>query len=187
MKKTYEIITGYVIIILLVIITVFKFGNLFRPINTDMCIKSIDTFHNMPENSIEVIGYGSSHMWRGIDPMEMYSNYGIGLYNYGCNWQTMNTTLLFLKDSLRTQLLKIILVETFKVNEYQHDTNINGEIYYTKAIDEFDGKKQYLKQCFGKDYSKYMSYYIPFIAFHDNWSNISKESFISDSTYDTFL
>lgn len=49
----------------------------------------------MPENTIEVIGYGSSRMWRGLAPIEMYEAYGIGAYNYGCNWQHINTTELF--------------------------------------------------------------------------------------------
>ena len=40
-------------------------------------ITAIRTFHNQPENSFDVIGYGSSHMWMGFDANAMYEKYGI--------------------------------------------------------------------------------------------------------------
>ena len=48
-----------------------------------MLFKAIKTFHELPENSIDVIAYGSSHTWKGLNTMKMYEDYGIGAYNYG--------------------------------------------------------------------------------------------------------
>ena len=173
------------IIIILLGFTIHFLNILLRPVNTDNAYRAIDTFHSLEENSIEVIGYGSSHMWRGLNVMEMYKNYGIGAYNYGCNWQHINTTSLFFHDSLRTQSPKIVLIETFFINDLLKDTNINGEIYYTRAIPDSKEKEKYLKQCFGDSKERYLSYYLPLYAFHDNWVNISKESFQKNSnSYD---
>lgn len=174
-------IFGCVITLLLTVGVVYKLGVLVRPINTDIALNAIDTFHDMPEDSLEVIGYGSSHMWRGMSAMEMYKAYGIGAYNYGCNWQHINTTELFFKDSLRTQSPKVILIETYLVNELLQDVNINGEIYYTRGISEFDAKQQYLKQCFGNDKERYLSYYVPLCAFHDNWINLEQGNFLESA------
>ena len=183
MKTKVTRIIGVVVTSILIIFGVRKLGYLVRPVNTDICKNNIDTFHNMPENSFEVIGYGSSHMWRGMSAMELYDKYGIGAYNYGCNWQNINTTQLFLEDSLKTQSPKVILLETFLVNSLKHDMNIDGEIYYTTAITEGDDKQRYLRQCFGEDKERYLSYYMPLCAFHDNWINLTSASFQEDNTY----
>ena len=176
-KLRIKRIVSTVITILIIGIAVQKLGYILRPVNTDSAVSTIDTFHDMPENSFEVIGYGSSHMWRGMNPIELYDQYGIGAYNYGCNWQNINTTLLFLEDSLLTQKPKVALIETYIVDSCKENQNMDGEIYYTTAITEFEGKQKYLQQAFGDNIERYLSYYMPLCAFHDNWINISAESF----------
>lgn len=185
--QTVKRIIGCVVTLALIIACVHYLGKLVRPTDTDITISAIETFHDLPENSIEVIGYGSSHMWRGLDVMEMYEKYGIGAYNYGCNWQHFNTTSLFIKDSLRTQSPKVILIETFYVDNILLNTDINGEIYYTRAISDFEGKREYLKQCFYDNLEGYLSYYMPLCAFHDNWVNIEEASFADFSNDQVFL
>lgn len=176
MRNSIKNFISCVITFSLIVLTTHKIGVIVSP-NMSSELNAIDTFHDMPENTIEVIGYGSSHMWRGLSSMEMYEKYGIGAYNYGCNWQNINTTLLFLKDSLRYQSPKIVLIETYHADSLSMNTNITGEIYYTRRISEFEGKWEYLKQCFGDDMERYLSYYMPLCAFHDNWINLEKTNF----------
>ena len=54
---------------------------------------------------------------------------------------------------------------------------MDGEIYYTRGIDAFESKQKYLKQCFGNDKERYLSYYMPLCAFHENWIHLNSESF----------
>lgn len=187
MGKNIKNLLSCLLVIAIVVVAIGCLGNLLRPLDTDIAVSAVKTFHELPEDSIDVIGYGSSHMWRGLDTRELYNNYGINAYNYGCNWQHINTTSLFIKDSLRTQTPKILLIETYYVNNVLLNTEMNGEIYYTTAIDGFEGKKEYLKQCFGDDLEGYLSYYVPFCAFHDNWANISERSFQKISASDEFI
>ncbi len=177
LKKALRPALGVLVTVLLVLYGVHYLNNLLRPVDTDSPVNAVETFHQMPENSLEVIGYGSSHMWRGMDAMEMYESYGIGAYNYGCNWQELNTTLLFLKDSLRTQSPKVVVMDTFHVNTWKMDMDMDGEIYYTRAIPWFSGKIPYLRQCFGSNVQRYLSYFVPLAAFHENWVNLSGQSF----------
>lgn len=174
-------IIGCIVTLFLIVVLIYRLGVLVRPVNTDIAFDAIDTFHNMPEDSLEVIGYGSSHMWRGMSPMEMYKKYGIGAYNYGCNWQHMNTTALFLKESLLTQSPKVVLIETYHVNKILKDVDMDGEIYYTRGLMSFEGKQQYLRQCFGDNMERYLSYYMPLCAFHDNWIDLQEENFLESS------
>ena len=63
------------------------------------------------------------------------------------------------------------------VNHVLSDVEMEGEIYYTRAISDFEGKREYLKQCFADDKERYMSYYMPLCAFHENWTNLKPKSF----------
>lgn len=186
MKRIVIAILNTVATIALLVAFVSGLGHILRPTNTDSAITAINTFHNVEENTIDVIGYGSSHMWMGFDAQAMYDLYGISAYNYGCNWQHINTTELFVKDSFRTQSPKVVLVELFMVNHVLENVDMEGEIYYTRAISDFEGKRDYLKQCFGNDKEKYLSYYMPLCAFHENWTNLKPKSFkkiTSDTDY----
>lgn len=177
MNRNLKIIFSCLIIIFLIILIISYLGHLLDPAYTEEAINAIKAFHSLDKNSLEVIIYGSSHAWKGCDPMEMYKKYGLAAYNYGCNWQKINTTLLFLKDSLRTQKPKVVCIDTYTVDTILENTNLNGEIYYTRAISNFDGKKEYLQQCFGTNIERYISYYVPLIMFHDNWNSINSENY----------
>lgn len=187
MKEKFVKIISFFLFVILLLGMVRYSGNLLNPKWTDRSISAVEAFHSLPENSVDVLIYGSSHAWKGIDPRVMYEQYGINAYNYGGNWQRLNTTALFFKDSLRTQSPKIVLIETFLVSEVLKDTNLNGEIYYTKAIDMFDEKREYLKQCFGNDKERWLSYYFPLIMFHSNWNSICDENFDKGITLEQYL
>ena len=73
----------------------------------------------------------------------------------------------------------MIFVETGHAGVVLEDTDLNGEIYYTRCIPLFKGKIEYLKECFGNNLERYASYYFPLIMFHDNWTQIDFENFYS--------
>lgn len=181
MKQKLKNGIGILVIVCLIASMASATGPLLRPLNCDICVNAIKAFEVMPEDAFEVIGYGSSHMWRTLNPIEMYEKHGVGAYNYGCNWQHLNTTLLFMQESFRTQSPKVVLVECFRVNELLVDKDLNGEIYYTSALQESAERREYLKQCFGNDAERYLSYYIPFYGFHGEWSNIGRDNFKESS------
>lgn len=178
MKRKLQNALGCLAVLALVGLGILRLNVLLRPVDTDSPVNAIETFHTLPENSVEVMGFGSSHMWLGVDSMTMYREHGIGFYNYGCNWQELNTTLLFLRDALRTQSPKVVVIDTFNVNNWKQDMNMDGEIYYTTAIPWMRAKLDYLRQSFGPyNKERYLSYFMPLAAFHENWVNLSEASF----------
>ncbi len=181
MKRRLKIAVGCAVTAVLTALIVLGAGFLVRPVDTDRAVRAIEAFHALPENTAEVIVYGSSHAWKGVDTVTMYERYGIEAYNYGCNWQKLNTTALFLQDSLRTQSPRVALIETYCVNQLLTDTDLNGEIYYTRALPDSPARRRYLEQCFAGDLERYVSYYLPLAAFHDNWVNWEKRSFVPAS------
>lgn len=186
MKKTLVYCLEVVLTITITLIGIVRLGHALRPIDTDDVHTQVEVFHSLPQNSAEVIVYGSSHAFRGLDPMEAYKEYGIGMYNYGWHWQKMNTTKMFLKDSLTSQKPKVALVECFYVGSVINNKDMSAEIFYSRYIKDRAAKWEYIRECCGNDLGKYLTYFIPISYFHDNWTELSKGRFKSlpiNSTY----
>lgn len=175
--KVLKRILSITVVLVLVGMFTYKVGYIVRPTGSDGAYTQIETFHSLPDNSVEVMAYGSSHAFKGLNIMELYDKYGIGAYNYGWNWQACNTTNLFLKDSLDTQTPKVVLIETYLLAKVITNSNMDAQIYYSRYIHNEEAKKKYIQQCFGDDIERYISYYVPLCAFHDNWNTLSTQSF----------
>lgn len=182
MIKKVKILAGCLITCCLTLAGLMLMGRLLDPKYTGDSMNSIKAFHSLEKNSVDVIFYGTSHVWKGCDAAAFEEAYNISAYNYGGNWQAFNTTLLFMKDSFRTQKPKAVFVDTYTVNSLISDADMDGQIYYTRAISDFDGKRQFLRECFGNDWKRYVTYYFPITIFHDNWVNIEKENFADASS-----
>lgn len=177
MKRIVATVASFILTIAIIVGVACYLGYLFRPTSSDVSLATIDAFHSLEENSVDVIIYGSSHPWRGVNSLMLQEDYGIRNYNYSCMWQNINTTRLFVNDSLITQNPKLAIIDTYNVNHLLKDTELVGEVYYTKKIPDSDVKKVYLKQCFGDNQDKWIGYYIPIAAFHGGWSDINRNSF----------
>ena len=171
---------------LIMVCLINKLSFIVRPLDTVGAYSQVETFHSLPNNSLQVIAYGSSHTLRGLSSIEMYKKYGIGAYNYGWHWQNMNTTKLFIEDSLQTQSPKVILIDTYCVNRDYEDSELNAEIYYSRYIKNKKALISYLHRCFGNNIERYLEYFIPLLKFHDNWNTLTNESLAKlsiDPTY----
>ena len=62
MKRVIKILLSGAITLILIVGVIYRLGILVRPTNADSAFKAIDTFHDMPQNSLEVIGYGLNHL-----------------------------------------------------------------------------------------------------------------------------
>lgn len=162
-----------------ILVGIIVLGYIMRPTDTDGAYEQIETFHSLPEKSLEVMVYGSSHAFTGMNTMELYRKYGIGAYNYGWHWQALNTIKLFLRDSLTTQKPKVALIETYTVRLVLEDMDVDAQIYYSRYIKDKEAKREYMKQCMGDSPSleRRLSYIMPLAMFHDNWSSLTPKSF----------
>ena len=158
--------------LILLFVVIFGFGHLLRPVDLDIATEAVDTFHALPKNSVDVLCLGSSHMWRGLDPLTMYREYGITAYNYGCVYQKINTTLLFLQDAFLTQSPKIVVIDSFYANRLNTYNKLNNELYSTRHIRFTKEKLSYLHSVLGSDPEQYLAYFVPFAAFHGNWESL---------------
>lgn len=186
MKKTLLKLGGCLLTLALIVCGIRTLDHIVRPLEADNAFEQIDTFHKLPEDTIEVVVYGSSHAYRSVNPLQLYRDYGIGAYNYGMTTQRINTTTLFVKDSLLTQKPRLAIIETYYCNDVRQDIDMTLDIFYTRYLN-IKTPFKYLRQCFGNSLERYLSYFMPLCAFHDNWNTLEEQSFRPQVNDGTFL
>ncbi len=69
-------------------------------------------FYKEPKNTIDVLGLGSCNLYSSFSPVVLYEKYGITCYNFCCPDEELSTSYYFLKDALKTQDIKVVMVES---------------------------------------------------------------------------
>lgn len=168
-------------LIVFTVVLLMIVGYWFRPREIDYCLTNIDTFYAEEKNSIDVIVHGSSHAWYGIDTGLLENECGIKSYNMGCNGEHVNTTTLMVKDSLKTQTPKVMIIDSFRFAEWVHENRFDYEIYYTRKLSLNLDKIKYIRKWFGGFYGEYIHYFMPMVAYHDKWEEIRLSDFEMDN------
>ena len=75
-------------------------------------------FYKLPKNSVDVLFMGSSHVVTALNPQCIYDEYGIVSYNLGCEQQSLLVTYYWLKEALKYQSPKIVVLDTYMFHKY---------------------------------------------------------------------
>lgn len=70
-------------------------------------------FYKMERNTVDVLFFGSSHAASSFSPQILYDRYGITSYNLGCEQQNLITSYYWLKEALRFQKPKAIVLDCY--------------------------------------------------------------------------
>ncbi len=145
---------------------------------------SYQGFYEMDKNSIDVIFLGSSTAESSFIPQELYNNYGITSYNLGCEQQNLLTSYYWLKEALRFQSPKAVVLESKYLLPCRADEPLNSpEPLTRKAFDYMHWssvKEEAVKTiCTIDKNQSLLGYYLPIIRYHSRWSELSKKDFLS--------
>lgn len=182
MKKTCAFITKGILFLSLLAVVLFIINRMFVPKyfidNTWPTTSTYLGFYEIPKNSADVLFLGSSHGVTAFIPQELYNNYGITSYNLSCEQQNLVVSYYWLKEALRYQKPKVVVLETFYLFNDQFETS---EAYIRKAIDYMKWgsvKVQAINDICTIDTNQSKnSYYFTNQRFHTRWSELSENDF----------
>lgn len=177
MRKTIQRIGGILVLCILAFV-VFAVVNDILRLKVGQETDMVHSFYDIEENTLDVLGIGSSHSYHSIQPGSLWGEYGIPSYVMSSPSQPVACSYYLLKEMLRYQNPKVVLLETFSFRE---ETQYNTEGYLRSAIDGIHiGKvKTELLEDFFPNYSwkQKLSYYIPFLVYHNRWSELKNYDF----------
>lgn len=140
----------------------------------NMTIKT-NGFYNEEVNKFDVIGFGSSHMYCTVNPLTIWKNTGIPTYLLTSQQQPTSATYYYIKEALKTQSPKVVLVETYM---FTLPPIKNDEGVFHDAVDFLKPSKNKIDLINAMvPKSERISYYIPFLKYHTRWEELQEQDF----------
>jgi hypothetical protein len=142
-------------------------------------------FYKLKENTVDVLFMGSSHAVRAFSPQELYNSYGLTSYNLAGDEQSILLSYFWLEEALRTQTPQVVVLDTGFLFNYLAEKPMSvGEASYRKALDSmrFSPVKMRAIQavCQADPSQSLLSYYLPFIRYHDGWQELTGKDFTGE-------
>lgn len=135
----------------------------------------LNEFYEMPEDSIDVIAVGSSHMYCTMNPLEIWKENGISSFVLATQQQPLNASYYYVKEALKTQSPKVVIIEGFMgyvADEYPGD----GVAY--DAVDPLRpslNKISLIREIVPSDQRE--NYYFNILKYHSRWREVEAENF----------
>lgn len=137
----------------------------------------LDIFYEEPRNSLDVIFLGSSHIYSGISPVEMWNTYGIAGYNCTSSSQCAYKSYRFLLDIFKCQKPKVVIFDLLSL--FMDETN--DEISNRSALNYMRFSPNFLTtvhHSMNKKNGETMeSYIFPILRYHSRWEELSQVDF----------
>lgn len=168
---------------LFIIIGLFMFSSISDVLRqkTAGSIDMVNTFYDVEENTLDVIGIGSSHLYYSLQPNLLWDEYGITSYILGSPQQTLPTSYYLLKEALTYQKPKVVLLESYY---FFGDKLYNSEARLRQAFDGMRFGKTKLEMVENlleaegeRSIKEKLSWYLPFLLYHQRWSDLEDSDF----------
>ncbi len=139
-------------------------------------------FYKMEKNTIDVLFMGSSHTMTSISPQYIYNEYELKTYNLGSEQQNLIVTYYWLKEALKYQNPKVVVLDTLYCFEIDKTEPLNASESVTrKSIDAMKWSKNKFDAiqtiCEYDENQTTFSYYFPNIRFHERWDQLNEYDF----------
>ncbi len=137
---------------------------------------AVASLYREPEDSLDVVILGSSHILNGAFPMELWHEYGIVSNNLGQHGQSIPLSYYLAEEAIRTQHPDRMVLDAYMLYfpdlVYEEDGNTH------KSIDNMAWAGPRLRAIFdlfqGRDRLEYL---IPMTLFHSRWKEVSTADF----------
>lgn len=112
----------------------------FYVINTTLSFKyedgvlQIQDLYAFEEDSVDVLFLGSSHMGTNIDPTALYEEYGLAAYSMWSASQPTWNSYYYLKEALKTQSPKLVVLECYVVVQDNESTAYSPLVKATSGL-----------------------------------------------------
>ena len=137
-------------------------------------------FYNS-EQKYEVLLMGTSHMYNGIYPMELYRDFGISSYNLAVAGERFSATYWSLKDALQYGTPKVVVLDmhALEYGDNRNDPEVPRRLHVT--LDAFKMglvKIGAIQDVVDRDMRP--EYYFPLTLYHNRWSKLEELDFCND-------
>ena len=132
-------------------------------------------FYNEPQESMDVIGFGSSRMYCTLDPLVLHHETGLRAYVLATQQQPLKATWYYMREALERQSPRLLILEAtmaFRPDSETTDAEIRD------CLDPLPWSKN--KLALIRELvpaGQRTAYYFNFLKYHQRWKELSAKDF----------
>lgn len=135
--------------------------------------RKIEGFYEEEKNSLDFVFVGSSQMFTSVVPAVLWEEYGITSYDFGANEQPMYLSYYYIKEALKYQDPKAIVLEV----SYCNDRDYAHEGVHHINLDDLRMGPVKLEAIFDViPKGERLPYIFELAKYHDTWSSLDQAS-----------
>ncbi|MCI8994072.1 MAG: hypothetical protein HFI30_00080 [Lachnospiraceae bacterium] len=134
------------------------------------------TFYELEEDSLDVLVLGSSHAYEDINPAVLWKEQGIAAYDLCGSIQPMWNTYYYLKEALKTQTPRLVILEAYCVSL---DLDYIDEGRIVKNYYGLHWSKDKLEAAMESVPKEQWGEFLPeWVRYHNRYQELGKEDFL---------
>jgi hypothetical protein len=149
--------------------------------STDSRVK---TYQELPDNSLDVLFLGSSNLMSGVNPVQLWEETGIQSYDYCSRAQTFPFAYEYLKDALKTQTPRCVVLDAYSVlSDNWYNGLANSDFHFGINMDNLslDSKMELVNLYV--DAEDRLSYIFPLIKNHNYYKTWDYTEDVTDQIF----
>jgi hypothetical protein len=131
-------------------------------------------YYELPPNSLDVIYFGSSHMFAGLNTVESWQGYGVPAYNLCASMQPAAGSYYYMVEALKTQKPKVLVLDTYMLC-YSQDYSTAVAIKSTSGMRFSQNKIEAVQALVHED--DRMDVLLGFPMYHMRYKELGKNDF----------
>ena len=192
MQKKYIYRTAKIILLAAMLLTVlFVLQNILRHKSIYKLDETPETemwqeFYGLEKNSLDVVFFGNSHVYNGINPAVLYEETGLKSFDMSSSNQDLFVSYHLFKEMLKTQSPSVVVLDTYALhlNLTPKEESMRST-YYKMAFDDMklssnkiEAVREWKKE---KDDIDIVERLFPIFEYHSRWEELNDADFSKDA------
>ncbi len=164
----------YLLVLLAAVLLFGRLGSVLEP-NYDGNL-AFQGFYRLERDTADVVFYGSSHVYAGINVIDLWDHYGISAYNMAGTMQTLWNSYYNMQETLKYQTPRVMVVDLYGAlieEEYYTPTNV------IKNADSMRFSVNKIRNIWSSvPHDQFLSYILSYPLRHDHYESLEKANYI---------
>lgn len=135
----------------------------------------VTNFYELEKDTVDVLVLGSSHAFMSFNTGVLWREHGISSYVLSASAQPMWNSYYYLKEALKTQTPKLIVLEGYRVIEEDEYTSARFAIRSTYGLKWSRNKIDAIKASVPQ--GERLGFVLGYTQYHDRYTELSEEDF----------
>lgn len=155
----------------------------------------LDGMYDLEEQSVQAVFLGTSHVYNGVSPQEIYKKHKLVTYNMGSSAQEISSSYYLLEELLKTQTPKVVVLDASSLLQEEEEVSMQ----YILNVMPMSVNKLNLAYCMMKvqdnrssedvsetdegafgtqnPFEKFFGAMVPMYNYHQRWKELSEKDF----------